>query len=150
MRVCVRMCLGNVCVRACVPVRVYSHTHPHAHTHTHAHTRRSTHIEQTQELTRAHTHSSTHTHIEGSNLKGGGAYQQRWEALPSTYVGFLIITHRDTHMHGKFAIYFRISITGARIILPLNITPQPQHNNSTHPIAFKRTVVSLVPNRNPT
>ena len=124
VRACVRSYVVKervcACVRACARVRAY----PHSHAHTHTHTLRNTHIKQTHELTHAHTHLSTHTRIEGSNLKGVGAYQQRWEVLPSTYVGFFIISHRDTYTHAKFAIYFLIRVTGARIILPLNITSQ--------------------------
>ena len=62
-------------VRACVHSYVFgcvcAYTHILNLTHTHTHTR--TH-------TRTHTESPTHTHNQGSNQKGGEAYQQRWEA----------------------------------------------------------------------
>ena len=87
MRVCVRMCLGAcVWVRASVCAFMQTPTHAHTHTRKHPH-----------ELTHAHPHSHTHTHNELRNLKGVGDSQQRWEALPSTFVFFYYHTHRHTH-----------------------------------------------------
>ena len=125
VRACVRSYVfKRTCVHACVPVRVYANPHPHAHTHTHTPAGTHTLNKHTNSHTHTHIHPHTHTHLRKQS-KGGGAYQHRWEALPSTYVGFFIITHRDTYTHAKFAIYFLIRVTGARIILPLNITSRP-------------------------
>ena len=92
------MCLGAfVCLRSCVCA--CTHIHTRTHTHTNTHTPAGTH---TRSHTRTHFHP--HTHNKGSNIKGGGTYQQRWDTLPSTFVGFLL-SHTETHTRTKCLLY---------------------------------------------
>ena len=103
VRAWVRVCAF---VRACVRIRTYSpartntHSHPHEHTYTNTHTRIHT---------RTHTHP--HTHNKGSNLKRRRAYQQWWEAFPST---FDYHTHR--HTHERRVCYFLHNISAQTLL----------------------------------
>ena len=137
--VCIRMSLDAcVSVRACVCTNTHILTRTHKHTHTLSHTNTYT---RTHTHTRTHTrtHTLTHTHTLKEAILGGVEPNNRGGR---PYPSPLIITHTDINTNAEFAIYFLISVTGALLLLPLNITSN--YNLIMHNISAQ-TLLHLSP-----